>query len=991
MDGEINTIMKYINWNHIIASTLFNEEQENQEVLLCMSIEDVVNAYKKQTKLRIYQYEDRIEESDELIWNDFKSAIRDGISKEGSLLKNLARSYYLTINNKDKYKGDDLYLEAVEHFPLYIAYLVILVLPLVEEIEQFDYRGYYEIPNKFFKKNKIFGNSEKKLQFSESITIQVESVKNSSLSKKNEIIKFEDIWMHLTGWSKDKNFALGRYSKKPFDNEKWKYVGFPMAECVVLPRQRNKFRMIFEKADLPVKEILSEKTIEELLQKFGCLIIYNNDNKKWKSAWDNFRDILISVFKEEYDRWDGSTRTVNKINREGKETNEVIDNGRTFNLYITLIANRFGNGFNYGLEIWTLNSGEAPDELIFEFKNQKFNLNIKSNGWGNSPVQLDNLLEYLTEKEKIVLKDEANSVKAILQPSDIYLFHKISSNKYISKAAFQKGESYLMLISDKLILDTNFSCWLNNNKATKIESITPGGYQLFKIEEALTDFDGMVKLISSKDCKIIESTNIFNYYESTKTIFSNLFDIYFQIEGINTKKSIVLAKFEDDSKTNIKLVYDEDRQLWQLKINEFSNISNCDKLFKIVVNETDEKGKDTFIRVTESKKKYAISKHKLPDLYHLSKRNKFGLFDENGKFEGLSLPKYVTHANLLGNLKNDEFNPAATNYCKSDYVLYALTSRQILDKQDFKNIINAISINIDFQNPIYHDRILNDYDRMGYVNYDYYNEKHIISVNKPTMALLPLTFETRDIGLRVKECMDSFYKAIIVGARTKEFVNNLEKSSTGLSIKIRYENEIDPFLPQRIVLYSKDKINFEKLAKKIGCNYSQSEYSFSLLCQLASVDDFKNSISYTNLTDGLYPFDYKKYKSFECMDYRTMLDKAKYSVDLDLVTYNPRTRYQRTILWKDGNQYEVDKYWGHFYMMSELNIKKVYFDQSNKLIKIPKKIKFPKIYERVLRMMSERSPWYIDDYKCYFIPDNVFATIGSSSQAEDILKKLNQL
>ena len=93
--------------------------------------------------------------------------------------------------------------------------------------------------------------------------------------------------MHLAKWSKDKNYAFGRYLRKPFDNEKWKYVGFPMAECVVLPKQHNKLRMLFEKADLPLNEIISEKTIEELLQKFGLLIIYNNDNKKWKFAWDN--------------------------------------------------------------------------------------------------------------------------------------------------------------------------------------------------------------------------------------------------------------------------------------------------------------------------------------------------------------------------------------------------------------------------------------------------------------------------------------------------------------------------------------------------------------------------------------------------------------------------------------------------------------------------------------------------------------------------------
>lgn len=985
--------MKYIHWNYIIASSLFNEDQANQDVLLCMSKSDVIEAYRKQSRYRCYPQEDEIiiENSDELIWNDFKKAIIDGISREGSLLKNLARCYYLTVKNRDKYNGEELYSAGVERYPLYITYLVIFVLPLVEEIENFDYRGYYEIPNKFFEENRLFCIGEKKLQFSSEIKIQVESVKNGRIFTKEETINFEEIWRDLERWSKDKNYALGKYSKKPFDNEKWRYVGFPIAECVVLPRQHNKFRMLFEKADLPVKEILPEQTIEHSLETLGCQIIYNNDRKKWKPAWENFREILKNVFIEEYSRWDGNSRTVNKIKAAGNETEEVIDNGRTFNLYITLISNRFGNGYEIGLEVWTLNNGEAPDELLFNYKDQKFNIKINSLGWGNSPIQVTNLSDYITKREKIVLNDNTSSIKAILQPSNVHLFHKISNNKYISKALFQTGETYLLLVHDELKDDDCFKQWLKDNKAVKIEIFTLDKYELFKIDEALTDFKGHSKLISPSEYKITDSNNILIFRDGSKSIFSNLFDINFQVEGINTRHSYVFAKFEDNSKADIKLAYDENTQLWQLKIKEFSNVFNCDKLFKIVVNKTDEYGNDTFIKVTESIKNYAVSKHKLPAEYHVSKRNHFGLHDDEGKFEGLALPINVTHANLYGNLKNEELKPSSIKYCNNDYVLFALSSRQILDKQDFKEILNAISININYKHPIYHDRILNDYDRMGYVNYDYYKNKHVISVNKPMIALLPLTFKIKNIGLKIKECADSYYKSIVVGARTKEFVNQLEKYSMGSEIKIRFEEIKDSFLPQTIVLYTKDKNNFRKLANSIGCVYSGAEYAFSLYSQLADLDDFKKSIKNYEIVGGGYPEDYTKYKSFECFDYDTLLNKAKYSSVLDLVTYNPRTRYQRTILWKDGNQYEIDKYWGHFYIMSELNIKKVIFDESNKLIKIPKKIKFPKIYERVLIMMSEQSPWFEGEYKCYYIPDNVYATIGKSSQAKDILKKLNQL
>ena len=985
--------MKYIHWNYIIASYLFNEEHANQDVLLCMSKSDVIEAYRKQTKVRISQNEDPIviEETEDKIWDDFIIAIREGISKEGSLLKNLARCYHLTINNIYKYKGLDLYLDSEEHYPLYITYLMIFVLPLVEEIEQFDYRGYYVIPNKFYKKNQIFGSSEIKLQFSESISIQVESVKNGLLSAKNEIIIFEDIWKHLADWSMAKKNTLGCYSKKKFDNEFWKFVGFPMAECVVLPRQHNKFRMLFEKADLPVNEILPEKTIEQSLENFGCQIIYNNDKRKWKSAWENFREILKNVFNEEYNRWDGNSRTVNKIKPAGNETEEVIDSGRTFNLYITLIANRFGNGYNIGLEVWTLNNGEAPDELKFNFKDQEFNLTINSLGWGNSSIQLNNLSEYVTKREKIVLNDNSNSIKAVLQPSDIHLFHKISNNKYASKSLYQKGETYLILIHDELRLEDSFKQWLEDNKAVKIETFTLDQYELFKIDEAFTDFNGHAKLITPKEYKITDCNSILICRDGSKSIFSNLFDIYFQIEGINTKHSNVYAKFEDKSKNDIKLNYNDNYQLWQLKINEFSNVFYCDKLFKIIVNKTDEHENDTFIRITESAKYYVVGKHKLPAEYHLNRRNHFGLFDENGCFEGLNLPKQVPQANYFGDLKIEELNPEAIIYCNKDYVLYAISSHQNLNKQDFKEILDSISININYKGPIYHDRILNDYDRMGYVNYDYYKNKHHITVNKPMIALLPLTFETRNIGVMAKTCKDSYYKAILVGARIKELVHQLEKYTLGSDIKIRFEEIKDKFLPQTIVLFSKDKNNFKKLAEKIGCDYSETEYAFNLYSQLANLDDFKKSIENNRITSGGYPDDYTKYKSFECFDYETLQYKAKYSSDLDLVTYNPRTRYQRTILWRKGNQFEIDKYWGHFYMMSELKIKKVIFDESNKLIKIPKKIKFPKIYERVLIMMTERAPWFEGEYKCYYIPDNVYATISKSSQAKDILKKLNQL
>ena len=144
--------------------------------------------------------------------------------------------------------------------------------------------------------------------------------------------------------------------------------------------------------------------------------------------------------------------------------------------------------------------------------------------------------------------------------------------------------------------------------------------------------------------------------------------------------------------------------------------------------------------------------------------NKWGIYDPEGEFTGLKLPNVVNDDQAFCNMREQknnmnlichEPNFQTVEYKSEDFLLYILSANanKFLSKQDFLEAIQVLVENeiIKEEDNMTNDEnkkyvtstIVNNYSRLGYINYCYAkNNKevqgaHIISVNKPTLVMLP--------------------------------------------------------------------------------------------------------------------------------------------------------------------------------------------------------------------------------------------------------------
>ena len=120
-------------------------------------------------------------------------------------------------------------------------------------------------------------------------------------------------------------------------------------------------------------------------------------------------------------------------------------------------------------------------------------------------------------------------------------------------------------------------------------------------------------------------------------------------------------------------------------------------------------------------------------------------------------------------------------------------------------------------------------------------------------------------------------------------------------------------------------------------------------------------------------------------DDRSKLYREEVDYENDVVTYFPGTYEQKTILWKNGMQFPVDRYWGYFIGLKMNNVKAIEIDKENSNIKMPKQIRLPLLYARALTLMTGEIPELEKSKRVYELCDNPFA---QSITPEAIINKL---
>jgi hypothetical protein len=936
--------MDYLEWNNAIASHFFNEANSGKDVYLYATRSDIIS-WGRETQ----QFQ---ESTDDEIWADFVQAINrvkfewgQGLDINRIEIERNNPSIIARVIGVYDYGNLNFFIGQSE-YPLYLSFLVVLVLPLAEidDDNQFPTRGgaYYERANGKLSEygftiidNELCSNTFRKICLNED--------------------DGKDIWQALENWSRQRN--LGTFSKPNLQGQntnRWLRTVFTQA--LISESEVNRFKLLFSALDLPVGLNLSDEEIANLLRNGETKqIVFRGRENRYQSAINNAN--LINLFRQKYEKWDGKTRIETTDRNTGIRT--IGDEGTRYNIYLTL---RFNNNNTIQLRhrIWYKNPTESPETLYFENLRETY---LNSNGWSDAEFEVANI----TQQKRYT--DSENNIDAIFRPSEIYLFQQLIQNVWVSRAKYEKGCKYYILVRD----NHHAVEWLDANAESLTDYQLPASFLLFRIENAQNSCEGCslltLPVFNANNIKITDSNNIIISKDRVQTVFSNLFPVEFKISDI-TVNHTVSAEFDAPDREQSALEYDEYRDVWMLndRLYQYEEFK-----IKIYLN-----GEQVF----ESPQKYVYTEPTLNNLQE-SLRDEFGNYVEQENqaiTRGLEL--IVTDVSALDSTLNAQQQQITKGQYspEQDALLYAISSIGIMDKKQFREIVGLIIKNQYANNQeVEKDRfdLLNEYERLGFVNYDYYNNESKVTVNKPTLIRLPVRYERIVNQITEIKPRDSYFRAVFVGARTPEFVNELELYCNNNNVLVEYRQSDDNrLLPQQIVLYARKLGDLKKVAQCMQGKFQKNKvFAEILFKKILSITDYTERIIQDENRIYDYPQDAVLYKNFKCLDYGGNLsNKTTFNNQLDLVTYSPGTYKEQTVLWYRGNQYPVDKYWGYFVVMSLMNVvnRHIIVDEINCIIKIPVQLRFPRIYARVFSLMSAMRPntECIDGvrYKCYYLP-----------------------
>ena len=963
--------MKYAEWNQILIDYYFNESRENEaflgiekEFFIDYLVDNAIFSeeyYAVLAKNPTYKKDIRT-----YIWNNFIQLFkkREYYSKDTLFL--LLDTYLYNSKNPSL-------------TPMVFPFIALFLMPLANNPEM-KASNFYDRLTAFLKENCIIREGE-------SIgTADMREITNPTLDL---------MWENLEIWAQKEGF---NYHLKN-GSSSHKYVGPFMAESLLNANQRDKFKVVFYEAGLTQDLTIDDARIINILNLHHRHLGFS-DSEKWKTIFKNYKDVLISEFRRQYYKWDGNT--IVRTHRNNRRVN--VDTGTNKKLYLGMDIFRNSN-YSFYFKA-RFNEVEPGTDYLYQSNGIKYEFRIANDGFANERLKVDNLGEIVRSNNGITLFDSKNRKnKLSFQNEEIYLLEKYYQT-YTSSCQLKIGGKFYVLVSKNARAEV--AEWLKANEARKIEFTNDlnATYNLFFIEEvkfALTS----IKILDCDDkiaAKLV-NTYYFHKEDNTDYIYQGL-PAHFDIQGVNVSHDNVRALIYDGiRRTEIPLEYNEESRLWVMP--PVSNTFLLSGTFTLYCN-------DQLI----SSKVYGFTDF-IPlknEEYREINYNKWGEYTEEGAIiQGMKVNIVNGLASYLKvNMSRFGCLPIIpeNKYEYKDFLLYYLSSLPRMTKADF---IEAVKVQV--HNNIASDKFLrkwsirsliDNYFRLGYINYAYHNNKHIIAINKPTMVLIPskvnrTTNENQLATVTGNNCKERHFKAMLTGARTPSFMEDFINCVNGFSydgkrIRLQIDEQNNPLYPQRIILWCEDELTLKKFADTYGIQFQVSIYSNSLLNCIGSVKDYENYV-YDKYTQ--YLETYEGFSDYSVLDFRYMAECAnegrridynrvyrdEFDPNGDIVTYFPGKYSEKSILWKDGHQYPVDKYWGQFVGMNLQGAKVIEIDRKTNTIKIPKHIRLPFLYARALTLMTGEIPEIDNDRRAYELCDNPFA---QAIAPESIATKLGQ-
>lgn len=977
--------MTYDSWNNLIYKYYFRNSGESK-VIFHITLQDLIE-FAKEENVEIANDRFAVEFSDEFIQMDF------------------VRKFWIDIKtgnrNIDDLKSKIIKLkeQAVEsqNYKNLLAIVAVLIMPICEnddlELHGNNYYGHL-LP---FLKEKHFINEGNNADM--------------ILGK----INLDEIWNYIDQWAVERNLPF-KSGLTVSENGAVRYVNSLMKESLLSPSKLQKFCILFDKGGLvPCANIEDERLMSVLRTYYTYIGL--SQTKFRQLVREDFRGYIESVLRNEYDKWDGTTKIKEKDRRTGRIKEEA---GNTYYpLCLQMDYNVHSNDVKFALQLYCTDMDDI-DKMSFvtEDGNKHFpDIYIKSDGYANRPFMIEESLlsKVMANKQGCfsIYEENMKSIRGRFVVTDYYLL-KLYRNKYLATNNFVKGEFYFVLVRTESL--ESFDNWLQSNGAIMVmEGIFEGYYNLYRIEHAIEELPCRNNLTFKSEvrCKSVNNLEVKTESESDTVLLSNLMPALFQITGVDVYKDKIYAVSLNKSHRNsTELTYDHDRDVWVLKV--FANIFE----FQLYCNETPIPYGHT----------YKFSDFVLPTTFKEIKLDKWGKVSDDAFSNGLELPDNVIGKNLICwsglNIKMNNATPRALSeakYNERDYMLYALTSasydtsKNIITLEWLRSIKDRLASELSEENEKDHkvkyalQNTLADYFRLGYINYAYTSNGFTIAANRPSLILLTPEFNREIIsaGMYGKnivsiKCTEKRYKCILTGGRTIALVNEIVKLQQEYNYEVEFIDDANALMPQTIYIHAEKRSSFKDLADRCNLLYQDNIYANALIETLPSVVDYiekqktdaeerdlfevrnYRTIDYNKMAE-IYPDKLKTGRAI----FNTEVDKEIFNKENDIVTFFPGTRDEVTVMITEGRMLEVDKYWGHFVGMYYAGAKVVQHNYDAAELSLPQQIRLPLLYARALTLLTGKTPESTFGSRTYSIGVNPY-TDASASNPDTILSKLGQ-
>lgn len=549
--------MNYIAWNQLIGKYFFNESMAGKEVFLFMPKEDLISIAKPFFDSEEYS-------DDNYILRDFISATKKGV--EGAIGTFLEKADY-SYRNRNKIKIE--LNENEVQYPLYLSYLILLVMPLTETLaDSINANNYYSRLNTFIGANKDrhFVNS---INYTE-----------------NKIYR---LWDDLEEWTNDEyGGSLGLFFHRRFFHKHWINVGTMFSQCILPPHSFRNFSAFFSKFNfIPHYEYPTEYFKEKLV--FGGMQflqlpkyisgLLNNDSAK------ELAEKLLEITQREYRKWDGNiiSEQQNLFNYDGSTTARV---------FLQLRYSKISESISFSYRIGCRN--DFPDDLVLDGHEIYDEMNAFSNTIGKD------------FNPQFTLQDKFNKWTAIFHQKEIRLF--INASYYQLDNSYWLETDNLSKVDRMLIMCTAnkrqiIENWLNKECSNVLFDFNnydgvPYGYYIYS-------FSGVRNSLISEPCLLLKKDKRISLISALKLDYRTYLRVILPevlIDNADGLEDVFLEYKESNDSIELKRIEGTNKWLLpeSIRLNEEFKIKIVnEKIYQNFTNYKIVSADDTALKVFE--------------------------------------------------------------------------------------------------------------------------------------------------------------------------------------------------------------------------------------------------------------------------------------------------------------------------------------------------------------------------------------------------------